>query len=501
MKRFICFYLPIFILTLLFSQNIFSKQTNVSEQTEECLGCHSSLHPGLVASWLNSRHSKITPYDALQKEELERRISSGTIDSSLLSVSVGCYECHSLNTDKHKDSFEHNGYTINLVVSPNDCSTCHPVEVEQYSKNIMDHAYFNLMENSLYRDLMKSVNNPYHYSDSMLKVDNDDELTNDESCLYCHGTKIEVTGVKSRDTDFGELEFPVLKGWPNQGVGRVNPDGSLGSCTACHSRHDFSIETARKPYTCSECHKGPDVPAFKVYEASKHGNIFESVSDKFNFDNVPWTVGKDFTSPTCATCHASLVVSDEGTVIAERSHQFNDRLAWRLFGVPYSHPHSINTDLRAIKNSAGLPLLTELDGKPVSELVINKEEQDLRNTKMKTICLSCHSADWVNNHFARLQNTITKSNELTYEATKMLIDIWKSGYVEGLPQGKSIFDDEIEREWTSLWLFHTNSTRFASAMSGGGDYGVFADGRYGSTEKLLMLMQKLKDLKKEKEKK
>jgi hydroxylamine dehydrogenase len=57
-------------------------------------------------------------------------------------------------------------------------------------------------------------------------------------------------------------------------VGRVNLDGSRGACSACHTRHRFSIEMARKPYTCKECHVGPDVPAFKVYSASKHGNIF-----------------------------------------------------------------------------------------------------------------------------------------------------------------------------------------------------------------------------------
>ncbi|HIC98731.1 MAG TPA: CBS domain-containing protein [Pyrodictiaceae archaeon] len=31
-----------------------------------------------------------------------------------------------------------------------------------------------------------------------------------------------------------------------KGVGRVDPDGSLGTCTACHPRHQFSVEYARK---------------------------------------------------------------------------------------------------------------------------------------------------------------------------------------------------------------------------------------------------------------
>ncbi len=51
--------------------------------------------------------------------------------------------------------------------------------------------------------------------------------------------------METRDTDAGELEFPIIKGWPNQGVGRVNPDGSLGACSACHTRHLFSAEEAK----------------------------------------------------------------------------------------------------------------------------------------------------------------------------------------------------------------------------------------------------------------
>jgi hydroxylamine dehydrogenase len=483
------------LLTSASVQTARSQEIPLSAETEECLVCHAETHPGMVASWQKGRHSRITPHEALQKPELERRVSSADIDSSLLSVAVGCYECHSLNTGRHKDAFEHNGYTINVIVSPDDCATCHAVETDEYSRNLMAHAHANLMENGLYQTLIKSVNNPHSYANSDLTIGDTDTLTLYESCLYCHGTKVEVKGFVTKQTDLGEFQFPVLEGWPNQGVGRINPDGSKGACTACHPRHDFSIETARKPYTCAECHKGPDVPAFKVYEASKHGNIFKSKGQEYDFNAVPWTVGKDFTVPTCATCHVSLVVGPDETVISERTHQFNDRLAWRLFGVPYAYPHPAKADLRNVKNSQGLPLAVELNGEPVTEFVISKEEQQARDVRMKKMCLSCHNSEWVDNHFIRLENTIQKTNEITYEATKVLMDIWNGGYAEGLPQGKNIFDEEPERVWTSLWLFHTNSTRFASAMAGGGDYGVFANGRYQTTGELYKLLEKLQTYK------
>jgi hypothetical protein len=467
--------------------NVYGQETALSNATEECLGCHRELHPGLVASWEKSRHSRTTPAAALVKTSISRRVSSDSIDTSLRDVVVGCYECHSLRADQHTDSFEHNGYQINVIVSPKDCATCHSVEAEQYSKNIMSHAYGNLVYNSLYRDMIAAVNNNYHRKDKELVIGGTDKATEYESCLYCHGTKVEVKGLSTRQTSFGELTFPVLEGWPNQGVGRINPDGSKGACTSCHSRHEFSIEMARKPYTCSECHKGPDVPAYKVYEVSKHGNIFNSLDKNFNYDNVPWTIGKDFTAPTCATCHASLLVTPDQEVIAERTHQFNDRLAWRLFGVPYAHPHPVDADLKDVHNSRGLPLAVELDGTPVAKHVIDNTEQDLRNKRMKAVCSSCHSSEWSEEHFRRLDNTIARTNDITHEATKILMDIWEGDYARGLPQGANIFDEEAERMWTSIWLFYANSTRFASAMAGGGDYGVFADGRYQTTEQLYRL--------------
>jgi cytochrome c553 len=46
-------------------------------------------------------------------------------------------------------------------------------------------------------------------------------------CWQCHGTDGENwPGAASR----------IPPAWPNTGIGRINPDGSEGSCAACHSR-------------------------------------------------------------------------------------------------------------------------------------------------------------------------------------------------------------------------------------------------------------------------
>ena len=467
------------ILTLLISLlwAVCAHAAEISPGTEECLDCHRSVTPGIVADWERSRHARITLEEAVKKSVLERRVSVSKVPKSSARVAVGCAECHTLNSKKHKDTFEHNGYEVHTVVTPKDCATCHPTEVKQYSQNIMSRAYGNLNDNPVYRDLVDSVNGIQSFKKMTTTLIPPDTETDFDSCFFCHGTKVEVKGKKARETDMGEMEFPVLTGWPNQGVGRLNPDGSLGSCASCHARHQFSIEMARKPDTCAECHKGPDVPAYKVYMASKHGNIYSSLGKEWNFTSVPWVVGKDFTAPTCATCHASLITTDEGEVIVERTHRMNDRLSWRLFGLIYAHAHPKSPDTTIIKNKAGLSLPTELTGEPVAKYLIDSKEQEERKRTMQKSCLACHSASWVEGQYARLENTIKTTNAMTLTATKILLAAWDKGAARGLAQKDSIFDEAIEKKWVEQWLFFANSTRFASAMAGA-DYGAFANGRW-----------------------
>jgi hydroxylamine dehydrogenase len=449
----------------------------LSGRTEACLECHRTLHPGIVADWQRSRMSRVTPAEALKKVELERRISVEKVPEDRANVVVGCAECHTLDPDTHEDSFDHEDFRVHTIVTPRDCAACHAVEAEQYSRNLMSHAYANLNNNPVYHNLMVTTNGVQSFENMKTVVTEPDPEINADSCNYCHGTVVEVKGLRKKETDFGELELPILEGWPNQGVGRINPDGSKGSCAACHTRHQFAIEVARKPYTCAECHKGLDVPAYKVYTVSKHGNIFSSLGDTWEFNSVPWRAGKDFPAPTCASCHVSLVVSDEGEVVAERTHRMNDRLSWRIFGLIYAHPHPRSPDTTIIKNKAGLPLPTELTGEPVAEYLIDTDERNKRRETMQGVCLSCHSSGWVQGQFKRFENTITTTNEMTLSATKVLLSAWDKGAARGLARNDSIFNEAIEKKWVEQWLFFANSTRYASAMAGA-DYGVFANGRW-----------------------
>jgi len=464
-------------LVFLSVQGAFGASGQTSEDSNACIECHRSVHPGIVADWERSRMARVTPRAARSMILKKRRVSFEEVPSKLASVVVGCAECHAMNPEKHGDTFQHNGYQIHVVVSPKDCAICHPVEREQYSKNLMSHAHGNLENNPVYRELVNSVNGVQSFKDMKTTYDAPDHATDADSCFYCHGTVVKLMQMIERDTEHGSMSFPLLSGWPNQGVGRINPDGSKGSCAACHTRHQFSIEMARKPYTCSECHKGPDVPAYKVYSVSKHGNIYSGVGKAWNYKAVPWTVGKDFTAPTCATCHASLVVSEEGETVAERTHQMNDRLSWRIFGLIYAHAHPDSPDTTLIKNKAGLPLPTELTGEPAAEYLIDAKEQEKRRNTMQGVCLACHSQGWVDGQFARFENAIRTTNDMTLTATRILLTAWEKSAAKGLAHNDSIFNEAIEKKWVEQWLFFGNSTRYSSAMVGA-DYGAFANGRW-----------------------
>ncbi|MCX8027405.1 MAG: cytochrome c3 family protein [Thermodesulfovibrionales bacterium] len=482
--RFVFYFrtVPVCVLLVVFMLGTsgFASAKQISQETSACLSCHEMVTPGIVKDWRTSLHSNITPSDAFKKPELTRMVSTQDINKKLASVVVGCYECHGLNKQSHKDNFEHNGFKINIVVSPKDCATCHLDEVTQYSNSKKAHAIKNLVQNPVYSQLIDATISQKILDKGILKSSKPTTSTQKETCLGCHGTSVKVEGIRDKKTQMGDMRFPVLSGWPNVAVGRENPDGSLGACTSCHPRHSFSIEIARKPYTCAQCHLDPDVPAWNVYKESKHGNIYFSKWHEWDFKNPSWTLGKDFKAPTCATCHNSQVVSPDGNTIAKRTHDFGSRLWVRLFGLIYSHPQPKHGDTTKIRNKDGLPLPTTLTGAYASDGLISKDEQQRRLSAMKTICNGCHSENWVDGHFQKLHNTIKETDSMVYTSTMLMMDVWKSK----VEDKTNLFDESIEKMWVRQWLFYANSIRYASAMTGAPDYATFKNGWWNMNETL-----------------
>ena len=234
----------------------------LSPQSKACVECHKEETRGAYEQWGNSHHFR---------------------------ANVGCFECHSAS-EKDIDGFEHHGELISIIVSPKDCARCHEHEVHEFAGS--HHAKAGRILGSLDNILAEVVegNNgmvtpgfPHGVSAAAVN-----------GCWQCHGSEVKVL-------EGGQLD-PAT--WPNTGIGRINPDGSEGSCTACHTRHDFSAAQARTPDTCGKCHMGPDHPQMEIFNESKHGIAYYANVDKMNLDSPKWIVGEDYdAAPTCATCH------------------------------------------------------------------------------------------------------------------------------------------------------------------------------------------------------
>jgi len=469
------------ITTLFLATSLLSGQIpEPSMETAECIMCHEMATPGIVKDWERSRHARTTPAQAMEVEDLARRMSGNSPPGEFLNTSVGCYECHSLNVNDHADAFEHFGFVVNVVVSPRDCAACHPDEQSQYDDSKKAHAIANLRDNPVYHALeTEAIGMKMLDGDSLSSLEPSSH-TAGEACYACHGTVLEVDGMRTVETDLGDVEVPNIKNWPNQGVGRINPDGSRGACTACHPRHGFSIEVARKAYTCAQCHVEPDVPAWDVWKESKHGNIVLSESSHYNWDAVPWKVGEDFNAPTCSVCHNALITDplcDE--VLAERTHNFSDRLWLRIFGLPTSHPqpkHGLTTVLR---NPDGQPLPVTFDGRLAESGLLSAEEMQERQAVMSGVCGACHSTDWVNGHFAQFDAAVAEIDEMVLKTTSLMSRAWESG----LADPSNPFDEPLEHLWVNQWLINANAARYASAMNGQ-DLAAFKYGWWGMSTNL-----------------
>jgi hypothetical protein len=247
------------------------------------------------------------------------------------------------------------------------------------------------------------------------------DIERQTGCFHCHGSIVKVEN--------GKFDSSI---WPNVGVGRINPDGSKGSCSSCHTRHKFSLSEARKPEACGQCHLGPDHPQVEIFDESKHGAIYHAEGDSWNWNAAPgtWTPGVDYRAPTCSVCHMSAVNGVAAT------HDVTERLAWETQAPLTVRPSDFK------------PWPAKTDWR--------KERQ-----KMETICLACHSEGWTKGHFARLDAAVANYNDNYFKPMKKLID---DLYEKKLLDKSKNLDEKLEIDMYELWHHEGRRARFGAAM-------------------------------------
>jgi cytochrome c553 len=357
---------------------------NLSKASATCASCHKKENPSLYQQWGRSKH-----YGA----------------------NVGCYECHKADRSD-KDAIRHKDFWISVIVSPKDCGTCHNSEVQQFQQS--HHSKAAQIIGSLDNVLAEVVEGAMTFHGQSAVAVN--------GCWQCHGSAVKVL-------PNGDLD-PTT--WPNTGIGRINPDGSRGACTACHQRHEFSVAQARRPENCGKCHLGPDHPQREIYDESKHGINFYANVDRMNLHSSKWIAGEDYdAAPTCATCHMS------ATRELPITHDVGDRISWTL-----RPPISEKVDAKAIKQ-----------GKEVKPWI------DRRND-MKSVCTSCHGSKMIENFYEQFDGLVNLYNDKFARPGSDLMKLMKE---EGMLT-KTPFDEAIEWTWFFLWHHEGRRARHGASM-------------------------------------
>jgi len=392
-----------FFVSLMLVLLVASVVSMAADDSENCVACHSTNSPGIVEQWTNSRHFEFD---------------------------VDCMACHQAESWE-PDAFEHYGETIAIIVSPLDCAKCHETEFEQQKGS--HHAKAAQILGSLDNLLGEVVGGPPAVI---------------AGCRQCHGSEVKV------DKD----GRPTPETWPNTGMGRINPDGSNGSCSACHARHEFSVAQARQPEACGKCHLGPDHPQMEVWEESKHGILYRANREKMNLDKDVWRAGKDyFTGPTCSSCHMSAAGKLPVT------HDVGERISWTL-RPPISDKlnmviYADNSKEDIVGSSPELPTVgSSHKGKEVVGVMTWEDRRDA----MQEVCSQCHGKTFVEGAYKQFDDVVELYNDKFARPAKAIIgELKKRGKITA-----ANFDDPIEWTWWELWHHEGRRARHGAAMQG-----------------------------------
>ncbi|OQY16815.1 MAG: beta-ketoacyl-ACP synthase [Desulfobacteraceae bacterium 4572_35.1] len=364
-------------------------------EAAKCIECHAEKTPGIMEDW------KL---------------------GSMANAGVSCYDCHVVESNSPMASqcsgLRGTQIFISPMVSAATCARCHPSEVDEFMKS----GHANLSRAAAY-DKNKAGGKLiglqlHHEGAEWLGVEpgsNVNEASRNSGCIVCHGSVVEL----------GPDNKPINSTWP-AGVGTLYPDGTVGTCTVCHTRHKFSVAEARKPEACASCHLGPDHPHIEIYLESKHGQAYTTSGEDWEWEAASgtWQPG-DYRAPTCAVCHMS------GIGELETTHNVNERLKWDL-----THKRSeIRSGARG-------------DGVKGDKL-------------MRKVCVNCHGESHTNNTRDMLDDAVALYNVYWDEAVKMKKELAAKGLLK-----KDPWKDGYQELMYYLWHHTGRRARHGAAMNG-----------------------------------
>ena len=339
--------------------------------TGKCAECHTAQQYSVVHEYEMSRHAQ---------------------------RGVSCLDCHQPAAPQHGQ--EHHGFTIVTRLTAGNCRSCHE---------------------SVYQEFLRSR----HAAVSWAAVFGEQALTADQVTF---AEKYQPGYAKRAPHPLvaREGESASASGCANcHSIGKPNADGTIGTCTSCHTRHTSSVAIARLPTTCGQCHMGPDHSQLEIYEESKHGVMFQAQERQLNLDAPPKSLTtRDMFVPTCATCHMSGINGQKVT------HDPSDRLSYYLADA-------------------------------ITKPRPNKERAQ---AEMRQICGQCHAVSLVERVYTDAEKVVANTNARVQEAQDVMMALRKDGVLTGAP-----FTTPIDFLYFDLWHYDGRTSKHGAFM-GGADF-------------------------------
>lgn len=266
-------------------------------ERDQCVACHQTVTPGFVEAWRKSTHARLEALRALPEddvraykrvllEEVEANLrEQGLLASGEKLKEVGCIDCHG-GIGKEKIRHDRDLRMPDRAV----CGTCH---VRQFAEAESE-------KEQTWPQKQWPKGHPSHAVDWKANV---------ETAIWAAMAEREIA----------------------QGCDMCHYQQN--KCDGCHTRHTFSAAEARRPEACATCHNGVDHNEYENYLLSKHGTIYLSQKERWNFEaplKDALTKG-GYTAPTCQFCHFEY----QGTF----SHNLVRKVRWAFNPTPEIAEH------------------------------------------------------------------------------------------------------------------------------------------------------------------
>ena len=368
----------------------------LASSSDECVTCHKEKTPGIVDQFSHS---------------------------AMAAAKVTCRDCHEVKAD-YPGAVEHEGSYILATPTTAKCQKCHESEVAQYYQS-------------------------RHSLPAYVAVAGSKDLSPTLLAMYQAIPEGSFAPDKARHA-IAVLEGSTITPFACENchsIGAPAADESVGECQKCHVRHEFSLEQARKPETCNNCHIGPDHPQWEIYQESAHGILYATNGSTWNWDAEAGNLSViDFPAPTCALCHMS------GFGTTGTTHDVGDRLSWYLFA-------------------------------SISQQRPNWQEN---RTRMQSVCFECHNEAFITDMYTAADAATQQVNTWVQQTNDLVAPLQSQGLIN-----TSNFDEPIDFTYFDLWHYWGRTTKFGVWMQGP-DYSQW-HGAYPLMETMANLRQMVSD--------